>query len=118
MDRVFVAIGAASGALAVGLGAFAAHGLEAKLAPRMLAVFETGVRYQMYHALALVLVGLFGRAPLAGWAFVIGTACFSGSLYALALGGPRFFGPITPLGGLAFIVGWGLFAVAALRGPT
>lgn len=121
MDRVFVAIGAVSALIAVAAGAFGAHGLKERIPSNMLTVFETGARYQMYHALALVLIGLFatarpsGAINTAGWAMLAGTVLFSGSLYGLALGGPRFLGPITPLGGLSFMVGWGLFAFAALK---
>ena len=83
----------------------------------MLRVFEVGVRYQMFHALALLAVGWLvtrtGQANGAGWCFLIGTALFSGSLYALSLTGARFFGPITPIGGVFFLVGWGWMAWAA-----
>jgi uncharacterized membrane protein YgdD (TMEM256/DUF423 family) len=112
MDRVFFLIGALSAGIGVGLGAFAAHGLRGRLDPDMLAVFETGVRYQMYHALALLAVGwASARWPGAGtsgagWCFVAGTIAFSGSLYALSLSGQRMLGAITPFGGLAFIAGW------------
>jgi uncharacterized membrane protein YgdD (TMEM256/DUF423 family) len=112
MDRVFVLIGAASAGLAVAIGAFAAHGLRGRLDADMLAAFETGARYQMYHALALLTLGVAaGRWPGpalhgAGWCFVAGTVLFSGSLYALSLSGARVLGAITPLGGLAFIAGW------------
>ena len=112
MDRVFFAIGCVSAVVAVALGAFGAHGLRARLGPDLLATFEIGVRYQMYHALALLAVGLaLSRWPssasvLAGWLFVAGTLIFSGSLYVLALSGLRWLGAITPIGGAAFIVGW------------
>jgi uncharacterized membrane protein YgdD (TMEM256/DUF423 family) len=96
----------------VALGAFAAHGLKVTLTPDMLAVFETGVRYQMYHAFALF-AAAWGWARwqgrvfvIAGWLFVAGIAIFSGSLYLLALTGTRWLGAITPLGGLAFLAGW------------
>lgn len=119
MDRTFVALGAASAFLAVAAGAFGAHGLRERITPEHLAVFETGARYQMYHALGLVLVGLLvPRLPSAstsGWLFVLGTLLFSGSLYGIALTGVRKLGMITPLGGLAFLAGWGLLAVASLR---
>jgi uncharacterized membrane protein YgdD (TMEM256/DUF423 family) len=110
----WTAIGAISAFIAVALGAFGAHGLRNTLEPRMLEVFEVGVRYQMYHALALVAVGTVSNANLAGWFFLAGTVLFSGSLYGLALTGARFFGPITPLGGLCFLVGWAMVAKAAL----
>ena len=119
MDRTFLLLGAIFGFLGVGLGAFGAHGLRGRLSPEMLAVFETGVRYQMYHALALILVAIaMARfsgwlVPAAGWCFVAGILLFSGSLYALALSGVTVLGAITPLGGLAFLAGWAFLAVAA-----
>jgi uncharacterized membrane protein YgdD (TMEM256/DUF423 family) len=106
----------------VALGAFAAHGLKARLAPDLLAVFETGVRYQMYHALALLAAAWAsskwpgGAVTAAGWLFVAGIVLFSGSLYALALGAPRWLGPITPVGGLAFLAGWACLAWGAWKG--
>jgi|SRR5882724_1223130 len=112
MDRLFFGLGALSAFIGVALGAFAAHGLKARLAADMLALFETGVRYQMYHALGLLAVGWActrwpGWAPTSsGWLFVAGTLLFSGSLYGLALTGERWLGAITPLGGLAFLAGW------------
>jgi uncharacterized membrane protein YgdD (TMEM256/DUF423 family) len=121
MDRTFLLIGAVAAFLAVGLGAFGAHGLRGRLSPEMLSVFETGVRYQMYHALALVLTALLmttgrmtGRlVSSAGWLFTAGIAVFSGSLYLLALTGVTILGAITPLGGLAFLAGWACLALAA-----
>jgi uncharacterized membrane protein YgdD (TMEM256/DUF423 family) len=119
MDRTFLLLGAIFGFLGVGLGAFGAHGLRGRLSPEMLAVFETGVRYQMYHALALILTAIaMARfsgwlVPTAGWCFVAGILLFSGSLYALALSGVTVLGAITPLGGLAFLAGWAFLAVAA-----
>ena len=119
MDRLFFTLGAISAFIAVALGAFAAHGLKARLSPDMLATFEVGARYQMYHALALLGVGgVAGRLPggtvtVAGWLFVAGTILFSGSLYALSLTGHRWLGAITPLGGLAFLAGWAALAWAA-----
>jgi uncharacterized membrane protein YgdD (TMEM256/DUF423 family) len=119
MDRTFMFVGALMGFLGVGLGAFGAHGLKTRVSPEMLAVFETGVRYQMYHALALLLVGLMmsrmeGRAMLvAGWSFTAGILIFSGSLYALALSGVTILGAITPIGGVAFLAGWIALAIAA-----
>ena len=104
--------------MAVALGAFGAHGLRAMVTPEMLAVFETGARYQMYHALALVAIGLaFARlqgrtAAAAAWLFVAGTVLFSGSLYVLTLTGTRWWGAVTPLGGVAFLAGWGLLLTA------
>jgi uncharacterized membrane protein YgdD (TMEM256/DUF423 family) len=122
MDRTFLLLGAVSGAISVGAGAFGAHGLKARLSPDMLAVFETGARYQMFHALALLAVAWAAdRFPgsatnAAGWLFVGGTVIFSGSLYALALTNVRVLGAITPLGGVAFIAGWLALAWAAMRG--
>ena len=122
MERIFFGLGSISALLAVALGAFAAHGLKARLAPDLLAVFETGVRYQMYHALALLSVAWActrwpgGASAAAGWLFLAGMLLFSGSLYALALGAPRWLGPVTPLGGLAFLAGWACLAWAAIRG--
>lgn len=121
MDRTFFALGAIFGGLGVAAGAFGAHGLRGRIDADMLAVFETAARYQMYHALALLAVAwAVGRWPdgwaaTAGWCFVAGIAVFSGSLYALALSGVRVLGAITPLGGIAFMAGWALLAVTALR---
>lgn len=119
--RTIVAIGAALGGLAVAIGAFGAHGLRSMVTPDALVIFETGVRYHFYHAIALVLVGIFAIATpgatgiaAAAWCFVAGIAIFSGSLYVMTLTGMRWLGAITPLGGVAFIVGWVLFARAAL----
>jgi uncharacterized membrane protein YgdD (TMEM256/DUF423 family) len=122
MDRLFFSLGALSGAISVAAGAFGAHALKARLAPDLLAVFDTGARYQALHALALLAVAWAcarwpGRAAtLAGWCFVLGTLLFSGSLYALALSGMRGLGAITPLGGVLFIAGWTALAIAAWRG--
>lgn len=121
MERLFVMAGALSGAIGVGAGAFGAHALRAKLEPRMLEVFETGARYQMYHAVALLLVGwAASRWPgslttATGWLFVAGTVLFSGSLYAMALTNVRVLGAITPIGGVCFIAGWLCLALAAMR---
>lgn len=123
MTRRYLALGAISAGLAVALGAFAAHALKARLDPQQLAVFEVGARYQMYHALALLAVGLLAeRRPsrLLVWSgalFLAGTLLFSGSLYALGLSGVRWLGAITPFGGVAFLAGWGCLAAAALRRP-
>lgn len=112
-------LGAVSAFLSVAAGAFGAHGLKDHLAPDLLGTFEVAARYQMYHALALVATGLLaGRADatclrIAGWAFVIGTLLFSGSLYALSLTAVRGFGAVAPLGGAAFMIGWLTLAWAA-----
>ena len=119
MDHTFLFIGALAGLTGVGLGAFGAHGLSGRLSPEMLTIFETGVRYQMYHALALIgLAAIMGQLhgrlmTVAGWAFTAGILVFSGSLYALALSGMTILGAITPLGGLAFLVGWLCLLIAA-----
>jgi uncharacterized membrane protein YgdD (TMEM256/DUF423 family) len=121
MERLFVMIGALSAGLAVAAGAFGAHALRARLEPRMLEVFETGARYQMYHALALLAVAwVASRWPgslvnASGWLFLAGTVLFSGSLYAMAFTGVRALGAITPLGGVCFIAGWICLALAAGR---
>ena len=124
MDRAFIAIGALSGCLAVAAGAFGAHALRARLAPEMLDVFQTGVTYEMYHALGLVGVGILlarlsteGSVWLsaAGWLFIAGSLLFSGSLYLLALTGILWLGAITPLGGVAFLLGWLALATGILR---
>jgi len=117
----WVAIGAVSGALAVGFGAFGAHALRQHLTPENLAVFETAARYQMYHALALIAVGLLGvkvdslAIRVAGVAFTAGSVLFSGSLYALVFTNIRALGIITPFGGIGFIAGWLALAFAALK---
>lgn len=111
------AVGAVLAGIGVTLGAFGAHALEARLTAERLATFETAVRYQMLHALAILAAALLGgeRAVLAGLLFVVGIALFSGSLYLLVLTGVRWLGAITPLGGVAFIAGWGVLALAGLR---
>jgi uncharacterized membrane protein YgdD (TMEM256/DUF423 family) len=121
MDRTFLLLGSVLGFLGVAFGAFGAHALKARLSPDMLAVFETGVRYQMYHVFAVLIVaaaiGHIGNARvlvIAGWLFVAGIVVFSGSLYALALTGSRGLGAITPIGGLLFLAGWAVLALFAL----
>lgn len=121
MSRRFLALGALSAGIAVALGAFAAHALKARLEAQLLAAFEVGARYQMYHALALVAVGLLAERRssrllgASGALFLAGTVLFSGSLYALSLTGIRGLGAITPFGGLAFLAGWLCLAAAALK---
>ena len=125
MDRLFFVIGSASAGIAVAFGAFGAHALRARLSPDMLAVYETGARYQMFHALALLVVAWAGtrwpgsRAITAsGWLFVAGTLLFSGSLYALSLTGVRGLGAVTPIGGVAWLIGWGCLAWGASQGAS
>jgi len=121
MERLFIIIGALSGGIGVAAGAFGAHALRARLEPRMLEVFETGARYQMYHAIAMLAAAwIVTRFPgslanASGWLFLAGTLLFSGSLYAMAITGIRALGAITPLGGVCFIAGWGCLALAAMR---
>ena len=137
MSRLFLILGALSAAISVAAGAFGAHALRERVEPRLLEVFETAARYQMYHALALIAVALvltrsggvgssvtaavlgppLGKSLLvaSGWCFLAGTALFSGSLYAMTFTGVRALGAITPLGGVAFIAGWVCLAVAAMR---
>jgi uncharacterized membrane protein YgdD (TMEM256/DUF423 family) len=124
MDRLFITLGALSGFLAVAAGAFGAHALRDRLTTAMLDIFQTGVTYQMYHAFALVGVGiLLARFSIdgsvwltaAGWLFVGGSVLFSGSLYALSLSGTTWLGAITPLGGIAFLLGWLALAIGIWR---
>jgi uncharacterized membrane protein YgdD (TMEM256/DUF423 family) len=119
----FLFLSAILGFLAVAAGAFGAHGLEGRLDAKDLAIFETAVRYQMFHALALLGVAILGRIQgepsavlsASGWLFFAGVLVFSGSLYLLVLTGPRWLGAITPIGGVALLAGWVCLAVAALR---
>ncbi|CAH0525048.1 DUF423 domain-containing protein [Vibrio hippocampi] len=124
-NRVLIVIAALSGLFSVALGAFAAHGLKSSLSPYLLSVFETGVHYQFIHTLAVIFCVVlalqsnshnhqkaFHRAAIC---FIIGILFFSGSLYALALTGVKWFGPITPLGGVMFMIGWGCLAYAGYR---
>lgn len=121
MHRYFIPLAALSAFVAVGAGAFGAHALRDVLSSERLATFETGVRYQMYHALALLVVGWLARQTpsrllgAAGWLFIAGTLLFSGSLYALALSGIRVLGAVTPFGGVAFLAGWLALACACWR---
>jgi uncharacterized membrane protein YgdD (TMEM256/DUF423 family) len=121
MTTGWFVVGAVLSGLGVILGAFGAHGLKTRVTPDLLVIFETGVRYQMYHALALLALGLAAArwsSPwfnAAGWLFVAGIVIFSGSLYVMTFTGARWLGAITPLGGLAFILGWAALALGALR---
>lgn len=124
MMRFFLAAAAILGGTSVAAGAFASHALKEKLTERAIEIFETGARYQMYHALALLAVALLAFQlqsaqaqpwlTAAGIAFLVGVALFSGSLYTLSLSGIKILGAITPIGGAAFLIGWGCLAVAAL----
>jgi uncharacterized membrane protein YgdD (TMEM256/DUF423 family) len=120
VTRIFLAIASVLGGISVILGAFASHALKERLSDRALEIWETGTKYQMYHALALILIALLiTRLPtstsllVAGYAFIAGILLFCGSLYALSLSGIKWLGAITPLGGVAFIIGWICLAVAA-----
>ncbi len=127
--RPFLPLGALLAGLGVALGAFAAHGLKSHLTPEAMVTFETGVRYQMIHSLALLLVGVLSlRAPhpgprlsaglrRSGILFAVGIGVFSGSLYALALTGVKLLGAITPLGGICFLLGWGSLFLSMRRAP-
>ena len=122
MERLFLILGSLSGLIAVTAGAFGAHTLRDRISADLLTTFETGVRYQMYHALALLAVAwaatrwVNSLTTVAGWLFVAGTLVFSGSLYALSLTGARWLGAVAPLGGIAFMGGWICLALAAWRG--
>jgi uncharacterized membrane protein YgdD (TMEM256/DUF423 family) len=114
----FAVTGAVFAFLSVALGAFGAHGLKGKLSADMLNVFNTGVQYEMFHALALIAVGIMlklgftGRAMhISGWLFAIGVVLFSGSLYVLSTSGVKVLGAITPIGGLCFLAGWVFFII-------
>jgi uncharacterized membrane protein YgdD (TMEM256/DUF423 family) len=122
MQNIFLVLASLNGFIAVALGAFAAHGLKNMLSPELLNTFQTGVQYQMYHALALLGVGLlalhYPNNPLlktSGYLFLLGIVLFSGSLYVLALSGIRWLGAITPLGGVAFLTAWALLAWSMFR---
>lgn len=134
MGQLFLGIAGVLGAAGVMLGAFGAHGLQLRLGASGLETWQTAVLYHLIHALALLAVGVWLRAgsaltqslpqalllpegalTVAGWSFLVGVLLFSGSLYLLALGGPRILGPVTPVGGVAFIVGWLALAWAAFR---
>lgn len=120
--RLFIILAGLFGFLGVVLGAFGAHGLQNMVEARHLAVWHTGVQYQMYHSLALLVVALLAvnyinpnLAVWAAWAFIIGILLFSGSLYAIVLLGVRNLGLITPIGGLFFLAGWLLLVFAAIK---
>jgi uncharacterized membrane protein YgdD (TMEM256/DUF423 family) len=121
MERVFVVIGALSAFIAVAAGAYGSHGLKGRLTPEMMGVFEVGVRYQMYHALALIGVSFASAqwpgslVTASGWLFLAGTILFSGSIYLLCLTGSKLYGPITPIGGGMLMIGWLCLAIGALK---
>lgn len=122
MPKLFIGIGATLMALGIAFGAFGAHGLRARLEPRMLEIWQTGVEYHIYHALGLILIGIISHgiqdSLLIKWAgslMLVGIVLFSGSLYLLAFTGSGWLGAITPFGGLSFITAWILLAVAFLR---
>lgn len=118
---LWTALGSFFAALGVGFGAFGAHALKTRLSPEDLAIFEVGVRYQMYHALALLALGFIASKMdsslirYAGWFYVFGIVVFSGSLYTLVLTGVRTWGAVTPIGGVAFIVAWLLVGIAVIK---
>lgn len=121
MTNLFLSLAAVSGFLAVAIGAFGAHGLESVLNADSMRTYQTGVQYHFYHTMALLGVGLLAMQiepsrllTIAGWAFVVGIVLFSGSLYILSISGIRWLGAITPLGGLAFLIGWGCLFWLAL----
>ena len=122
MGKTFFALGALFAFLAVAAGAFGAHALKARLEPDRLVQFELAARYQMYHALALIAAAWAsekfpgGASRASGWLFVIGILIFCGTVYGLAFGAPRWFGAITPIGGVCFLAGWVLLVVAAVKG--
>jgi uncharacterized membrane protein YgdD (TMEM256/DUF423 family) len=122
MTQIFLTIAAIFGGLSVAAGAFGAHALREKISERMLEIFDTGARYQMYHALALLLVAILmislknspNTLVISGWLFIIGIVIFSGSLYALSLTNIKILGAITPIGGVALIAGWIFLAITAV----
>ena len=120
MEKLFFFLASLSGGLAVVLGAFGAHMLKGRVEPQLLATFEIAVRYHMYHSLALLAVAKVDFAArfkaAAGWLFLAGIPLFSGSLYVLSLTGAKWLGGITPLGGLAFVLGWLCLALATWDG--
>ncbi len=122
MARWFIILGALNSFLSVALGAFGAHGLKSRVTPELLDTFQTGARYEMYHGLALILVGVLvrlfpqqGLLHWAGWAFISGTILFCGSLYAIVFTGVRGFGAVAPLGGLSFMAGWVIILMTFLK---
>ncbi|MGK5085444.1 DUF423 domain-containing protein [Bdellovibrionota bacterium FG-1] len=123
MGNIWVGFGATFGFLGVALGAFGAHGLSDRLSERALQIYHTGAQYQMYHALALLMLGVWSKVQsventpiqFAGWSFIIGIMIFSGSLYALALTDIKILGAVTPIGGVLFLIGWISFAISVWK---
>lgn len=122
MFKLFLLLGSCNAFLAVILGAFGAHGLKDKISPEMILVYQTGVQYQMFHALALILIALLCKhikpssiLTWAGWLIFAGIVFFSGSLYVLSMSGLKALGMITPFGGVAFLMGWAMLAVAVWK---
>ncbi|RXT04890.1 DUF423 domain-containing protein [Ammoniphilus sp. CFH 90114] len=123
IGKTFIIIGAINAFLTVAIGAFGAHGLKGKITDDLLTIYQTGVQYHMFHSLGLIAVGILASKMAStamltwsGWAMLIGIILFSGSLYVLSLSGIRVLGAITPFGGVAFLIGWALLAIAAYRG--
>jgi len=122
MAKLFITLASFSGMLAVAFGAFGAHALRSRLDDHAIGVFQTAVQYHFYHSFALLAVGVIALSQpqtallrSSGWLFILGIAVFSGSLYGLSMSGLRWLGAITPLGGLAFIAGWGCLAAASWK---
>ncbi|MBB4832436.1 uncharacterized membrane protein YgdD (TMEM256/DUF423 family) [Staphylococcus hominis] len=120
MMKVFIILGALCTMMAVGTGAFGAHGLEGKLSDKYMSVWEKAVNYQMYHGLGLIMIGIISgttsiNVNWAGWLLFFGIVLFSGSLYILALTQIRILGAITPIGGILFIVGWLMLIIATFK---
>lgn len=122
MLKVFLLIGSINMVLAVGLGAFGAHGLQPKLSERMFEIYQTGVQYHMIHAIGILIIAIvadrLGNPAMlswAGWTMFLGIIFFSGSLYVLSISGIKILGAITPIGGVFFIVGWVLLAISAFK---
>ena len=120
--KLFLILGGINAVLVVMLGAFGAHGLKARMTAEMLAVYQTGVHYHLFHALGLLAVGLVATQiadsvylKWAGWLMLVGIILFSGSLYVLSLSGLRWLGMVTPFGGLAFITAWIVFVIAIAK---